>query len=175
VAALCTFIACAGYYMYGMGVSDIVIFNLPAALATACSCLVLINPIAKFALTMEPVAAAANTAAGGGKPLSGLPRLLVRTAVAVAILLAARSLPFLAYVMALVGSFMTISVSVTFPALCHIILCKPGQTAAKVRACVRVDIMGCRVLGSGGGREKSILLPQGCAGPVTHSLAGCFV
>ena len=45
--------------------------------------------------------------------------MLVRTALAIAVLMAARSLPFLAQVMALVGSFMTISVSVTFPALCH--------------------------------------------------------
>jgi hypothetical protein len=58
--------------MYGAGAADIVIFNLPTILATACSCLVLINPIAKFALTMEPVAAAANVAAGGGTPLTGM-------------------------------------------------------------------------------------------------------
>ena len=117
VAIVCTFIGSAGYYMYGSNVCDIVIFNLPAGvLATLCSCLVLINPIAKFALTMEPVGAAATKAAGA---TSGLPRLLVRTVVALSILAAARSLPFLAYVMALVGSFMTISVSVTFPAICH--------------------------------------------------------
>lgn len=46
-------------------------------------------------------------------------RLLTRTALAIGILLAARSVPFLGQVMALVGSFLTISVSVTFPPLCH--------------------------------------------------------
>jgi hypothetical protein len=40
VAAFCTFIAAAGYYMYGPAVADVVIFNLPPVLATACSCLV---------------------------------------------------------------------------------------------------------------------------------------
>ncbi|KAJ9525938.1 hypothetical protein QJQ45_009406 [Haematococcus lacustris] len=132
VAFLCTFIAAAGYYMYGAGAADIVIFNLPTLLATACSCLVLINPVAKFALTMEPVAAAANVAAGAGRPLTGLPRLAVRTALSLAILMAARSLPFLAHLMALVGSFMTISVSVTLPALCHLILLKGKLGTAKV-------------------------------------------
>jgi len=117
VATLCTFIGAAGYYMYGSGACDIVIFNLPpGVLATLCCSLVLINPVAKFALTMEPVGAAATKAAG---TTSGFPRLIVRTIVALSILAAARSLPFLAYVMALVGSFMTISVSVTFPAICH--------------------------------------------------------
>ena len=64
VAATCTFIGAAGYYMYGSGAADVVIFNLSGALATLCSCLVLINPPAKFALTLEPVAAATVRAAG---------------------------------------------------------------------------------------------------------------
>ncbi len=71
--------------------------------------------------------------AGGGKPLTGLPRLGVRTALALVILVAAKSVPFLAYVMSLVGSFMTISVSVTFPALCHLVLYKGQLTQTKVR------------------------------------------
>ncbi len=135
VAFLCSFIGGAGYYMYGTHAADVVIFNLPLVLATLCSSLVLITPPAKFALTMEPVAAAAQQAASGallgGRPLLGLPRALLRTAVALAILVAARSVPFLAYLMALVGSFMTVSVSVTFPALCHLTLVK-GQSAASV-------------------------------------------
>ncbi len=140
VALFCTFIGGAGYLMYGTAAADVVIFNLPAVLATVCSCLVLVTPPAKFALTMEPVAAAATNAAGGGKPLTGFPRAAVRTLVALAILVAARSLPFLAYVMALVGSFMTISVSVTFPAFCHLTLCK-GQPKSQVRASAELRIV----------------------------------
>jgi len=147
VALLCSFVGGAGYYMYGPRAADVVIFNLPTALATFCSCLVLINPIAKFALTMEPVAAAATRAANAS---SGLPRLAVRTAVAVAILLAARSLPFLAPFMALVGSFMTISVSVTFPALCNLILCREGMTAGRKAWNYFVALLGvtCTVAGT---------------------------
>ncbi len=119
MASLCTFIGAAGYYMYGPSAADVVIFNLKGNLAMACMCLVLINPVAKFALTMEPVGAAAARAADA--PKGSFKRLVVRTALAISILVAARSLPFLAYVMALVGSFMTISVSVTFPAICHLV------------------------------------------------------
>lgn len=81
--------------------------------------------------------AALSPRAGGGKPLSGVPRLAVRTALALAILFVAKSLPFLAYVMALVGSFMTISVSVTFPALCHLAIHRGRLSASKVRARAR--------------------------------------
>lgn len=51
---------------------------------------------------------------------SSLRRWAARTAVAVACLAAARFVPFLAYVMSLIGSFLTISVSVIFPAACHL-------------------------------------------------------
>lgn len=129
VAGLCTFIGAAGYYMYGPSAADIIIFNLPAGLlATMCCCMVLVNPVAKFALTMEPVAAALVKAAGSP---AGIGRLALRTGLSIAILLAAKSLPFLAYVMALVGSFMTVSVSVTFPAICHQILLKDSLSPAR--------------------------------------------
>lgn len=100
VAVLCTLMGCAGYYMYGTAALDIIPMNLGGNLAKLCAFVILINPVAKFALTMEPVAAAAQSAAGNP---AGIVRLAVRTVVAIAILMAARSLPFLAYVMALVS------------------------------------------------------------------------
>ncbi|PNH00569.1 Vacuolar amino acid transporter 1, partial [Tetrabaena socialis] len=117
VAALCTLMGAAGYHMYGTGALDLITFNLSGITAVACAVVILVNPPAKFALTMEPVAAALQGAVPGAR--KGLMRVATRTALAIAILCAARSLPFLAHVMALVGSFMTISVSVTFPPLCH--------------------------------------------------------
>lgn len=117
VAIMCTLMGAAGYYMFGTGALDLITFNLSGVLAALCASVILVNPIAKFALTMEPVSAALQSAVPGGR--QGLMRLVVRTVLAVAILMAARSLPFLAHLMALVGSFMTISVSVTFPPLCH--------------------------------------------------------
>lgn len=147
VALVCTFIGASGYFMYGPAAADIVIFNLPGVLATLCSCLILVNPIAKFALTMEPVAVAANKATGTS---TGPYKPIVRTVLALAILAAARSLPFLAYVMAFVGSFMTISVSVTFPAICHLILCKEGMTPLRAAWNYFVAFLGvtCTVFGT---------------------------
>ncbi|GFR41259.1 hypothetical protein Agub_g1934 [Astrephomene gubernaculifera] len=121
VALMCTLMGAAGYYMYGTGALDLVTFNLSGVLAALCASVILVNPIAKFALTMEPVSAAVQSVVPGGR--QGFMRLVARTALAIAILMAARSLPFLAHLMALVGSFMTISVSVTFPPLCHQVLC----------------------------------------------------
>lgn len=58
VGTICTFLGSAGYYMYGAGAMDVITFNLPAGvLKTLCASLILVNPMAKFALTMEPVSA----------------------------------------------------------------------------------------------------------------------
>lgn len=117
VATLCTLMGAAGYYMYGSNACDLIVFNLPKGIiASICGCLILVNPVAKFALTLEPVSAAVQNAASA---TAGFKRLVVRTAVGLAVLLAARSIPFLALLMSFIGSLMTISVSVTFPALCH--------------------------------------------------------
>ncbi|PNW85026.1 hypothetical protein CHLRE_03g168550v5 [Chlamydomonas reinhardtii] len=129
VAVICTLMGAAGYYMYGTGALDLVTFNMVGPLAAVCASVILINPVAKFALTMEPPAAALQGVIPGAK--KGIMRLLTRTALAIGILLAARSVPFLGQVMALVGSFLTISVSVTFPPLCHQVLCGHNNSALR--------------------------------------------
>eukprot|EP00892_Ulva_mutabilis_P007050 jgi/Ulvmu1/4717/UM002_0448.1 len=64
VATLCSFLGLAGYYMYGSGVLDVVTFNMHAGkLKTLCASMILVNPIAKFAITQEPVALAVRAAA----------------------------------------------------------------------------------------------------------------
>ncbi|KAG2499329.1 hypothetical protein HYH03_002906 [Edaphochlamys debaryana] len=140
VVVLCSLMGAAGYYMYGTGALDLVTFNMSGLLAAVCASVILINPIAKFALTMEPVSAAVQGVVPGGR--QGLMRLLARTGLAVAILMAARSLPFLAHLMALVGSFMTISVSVTFPPMCHQILCGHRNSPARSAFNYAVTLLG---------------------------------
>lgn len=120
--AICAVMGSLGYLMYGNGVKDVVTFNLPpGALAIMCASLILISPVAKFALCLEPFAAPATD--GAEKVTPGLPgavrRLIVRTGLAVSCLVTARFVSFLALLMALIGSFLTINVSLIFPALCH--------------------------------------------------------
>ncbi len=73
VAAQCTLIAAAGYAMYGAGALDVITFNLPRGLlATLCASLILVNPIAKFALTVDTPATAADAAVAAR--VTGAPR-----------------------------------------------------------------------------------------------------
>eukprot|EP00798_Chlamydomonas_sp_ICE-L_P003467 gene3467-13527_t len=151
VVAICLLIGCAGYYMYGPNAADVIVFNLPAGLlVTLCSCVILINPIAKFAVTMEPVAAALTRKITGGTSLVGLQRIALRTGLAIALLMAARSVPMLALVMSLLGSFLTISISITMPALCHLALLSSEMTAGEKAWDYFVATLGivCTVLGT---------------------------
>ena len=51
---------------------------------------------------------------------AGARRFAVRTSIGLATLALARYVPFLAYVMAFIGSLLTVSVSIIFPAACHL-------------------------------------------------------
>lgn len=52
IVTLCSFLGLAGYYMYGSGVLDVVTFNMRAGkMKTMCAAMILVNPIAKFAIT----------------------------------------------------------------------------------------------------------------------------
>uniref|UniRef100_A0A061SET5 Solute carrier family 32 (Vesicular inhibitory amino acid transporter) n=1 Tax=Tetraselmis sp. GSL018 TaxID=582737 RepID=A0A061SET5_9CHLO len=124
VGTCCALIAALGYYMYGNRVADVIIFSLPAGpLALLCSCLILINPLTKYALTLEPVCAAVQGSGLMARLQSGLRRVSIRGIVAVGTLVSAMYVPYLAMVMSLIGSVLTISVSVFLPALFHLKLC----------------------------------------------------
>lgn len=118
--------------------------------ATLCASIVLVNPIAKLALTMEPVAAATTSAvaartkgrvfsildrvprmgynkgilrrllAGAAGMNAQVRRLAVRTGMALACLTAACNVPFLALVMSLIGSLLTIGTAIILPVAIHL-------------------------------------------------------
>lgn len=124
VGSFCGLVGALGYYMYGSNAADVIIFSLPAGpLAFLCSCLVMINPITKYALTQEPVAAAVQSSAMGQLVPQMVRRVAIRTILGLVILGAAMFVPYLAMVMSLIGSVLTISISVILPALVHLKLC----------------------------------------------------
>ncbi|GAQ90047.1 Transmembrane amino acid transporter family protein [Klebsormidium nitens] len=139
VGAVCTLIGVVGYQMYGSEVMEEVTLNLPSgALAMLATALIVVNPFTKFALTMDPVARGLEGLLGLTKPgpsvagdtskkplLLPLPRILGRTALGGSALFLATSVPFFGSVMALIGSSLTLAVSVIFPSLAYLKLFGP--------------------------------------------------
>ena len=76
--------------------------------------LFLISPFSKFALTLEPVAAGADAALQ--YPRGSVAGRVVRTSLGLFALLLASRVPFFGIFMSLLGSFLTLTVSVMFPA-----------------------------------------------------------
>ena len=120
----CLALGCAGYASFGNEVSDQVTLSLDAgALATLAFGLTAINPFAKFALTLDPVAKGVDSKLGfrvRDSKSDALVSRLLRTALGVLTLGAAIKLPFFGVGMSLVGAALTLSVSVTFPSMCYL-------------------------------------------------------
>ncbi|GMH43182.1 hypothetical protein BSKO_11104 [Bryopsis sp. KO-2023] len=122
VGATCITMGIAGYCMYGSGTMEEVTLNLPPGLLSLVSTsLILVSPFTKFALTLEPVARGVEQHLGISikGPTGNLARLN-RTGLGLGALFLATQVPYFAQVMSIVGSFLTITVSVMFPALCHL-------------------------------------------------------
>lgn len=91
----------------------------PGALQLISIGLVLISPITKYALTLEPCAQGADGAIQrwlpGGHCPSLLQKRMTRTCLAGSTLVMAAKVPLFGIFMSILGSFLTLSVSVLFP------------------------------------------------------------
>ena len=95
--------------------------------------LILVSPITKFALTLEPVAQGVDQALRVSKQGSrGLVARAHRTGLALVALMLATKVPYFAYVMAIIGSFLTLTVSVVFPSLCYLKLYNKSISSREV-------------------------------------------
>eukprot|EP00873_Tetraselmis_striata_P005000 jgi/Tetstr1/425264/TSEL_015717.t1 len=123
VGATCLVVGVSGYLLYGEQTMEEVTMNLDdtSAAANLATALILISPFTKFALTLDPVARGVEEKLGidvGGE--GALKARLLRTGLGLGTLGMAAALPFFAALMALIGSFLTLVVSVIFPSLSYL-------------------------------------------------------
>mmetsp|Transcript_4672 Transcript_4672/g.16743 ORF Transcript_4672/g.16743 Transcript_4672/m.16743 type:complete len:541 (-) Transcript_4672:1403-3025(-) len=127
VGLVCVAIGFAGYSLYGDMSEQEITLNLPAGLlATVATALIVVNPCTKFALTLDPVAKFVERRIMAVRPATTSPEWdpectkTVRTGLGLFCLYLATSVPSFAYVMSLIGSFLTMIVSVIFPSCCYL-------------------------------------------------------
>ncbi|XP_015576789.2 amino acid transporter AVT1I [Ricinus communis] len=120
--------AVLGYLMYGEYLKSQVTLNLPIRKISAKIAIytTLVNPLTKYAVVTAPVAKAIEDAfrLNDSKSLS----ILIRTAIMISTLVVALTIPFFGYVMAFIGAFLSVTVSMLLPCLCYLRINKAART-----------------------------------------------
>lgn len=124
--------AILGYIMYGEDLISQVTLNLPTrsigskiAIYTT-----LINPLTKYAIVVSPLATAIEDALSlhTSRPARLTVRtVLVRTILVISTVVVALFIPFFGSIMALIGSFLSISASILIPCLCYLKIDKTSR------------------------------------------------
>ena len=124
VALNCLALGIAGYCLFGDDVADQVTLSLPPGqLATVAFALTTVNPLAKFALTLDPVAKGVDEKLNLdviAKAGDALTSRAFRTLLGIGSLGLAVKLPFFGVGMSLLGAVLTLTVSVVFPSACYL-------------------------------------------------------
>ncbi|CAN6484712.1 unnamed protein product [Victoria cruziana] len=142
---ICTFsygsTAIIGYLMYGNALKSQVTLNLPVEKLSSkiAIFITLVNPFTKYALIVTPIAAAIedNLVSKG----TTITSLLSRTMLVASTVLVALVVPSFGDMMALIGSFLSISLSVLFPCICYLKICR--KSVLEVLMIAVIIVVGC--------------------------------
>lgn len=112
--------AVLGYSIFGQNLMSQITLNLPTQNMSSKIAIwtTLINPITKYAIIISPIATAIEDTYPfrDSKSIS----LLIRSAILISTVVVALAVPFFGYVMAFIGSFLSVTVSILLPCLCYL-------------------------------------------------------
>ncbi|KAH7301950.1 hypothetical protein KP509_23G049700 [Ceratopteris richardii] len=116
-------IAVIGFLMFGDAIRSQVTLNLPKGRPASKLAIIttLVNPFSKYALTVTPLAAAIEELLSVSLKSwrFWMWGIAIRTLIVMSTVLIALAVPFFAYLMALVGAFLSTTVAITVPCLCY--------------------------------------------------------
>ncbi|CAI0448015.1 unnamed protein product [Linum tenue] len=119
--------AVMGYLMYGEHLKSQVTLNLPIAKISSQVAIytTLVNPVAKYAVIIGPVATAVEEkfVFENSRALC----ILVRTVILISTVIVALTVPFFGYVMAFIGSSLSVIASLILPCLCYVRINKSAR------------------------------------------------
>ncbi|KAL6135633.1 hypothetical protein ACLB2K_067860 [Fragaria x ananassa] len=146
---LCTIcyasMAVFGYLMFGSTVQSQITLNLPTNKVSSQVAIytTLVNPISKFALMVTPIMVAVKRRFPHYQNKRFF-NILVSTTLVISCVIVALAVPFFAYLMALVGAFLSVTASIIMPCLCYL---KISGTYRRI-GCEMLIIWGIILLGA---------------------------
>ncbi|XP_042481283.1 amino acid transporter AVT1C-like [Macadamia integrifolia] len=145
---LCTLlyagVALMGYKMFGESIQSQFTLNLPHDLVASKIAVwtTVVNPFTKYALTITPVAMSLEELIPSNHRKSHMYAILIRTALVISTLLVGLSIPFFGLVMALIGSLLTMLVTLILPCACFLSILRGKVTRLQVLLCILIIIVG---------------------------------
>ncbi|XP_073223212.1 amino acid transporter AVT1C-like [Cicer arietinum] len=164
--AICTTmyftVAVMGYSMYGETTLSQYTLNMPRGLVASKIAVwtTVVNPFTKYALNIAPVAMSLEELIPSNNSNFQFYSICIRTALVVSTLLVGLSVPFFGLVMSLIGSLLTMFVSLILPAACFLSIKNGRISRSQVALCVVVIIVGFVSCGFGSYSAISEIIEQ---------------
>ncbi|KAK3408923.1 hypothetical protein EUGRSUZ_J01066 [Eucalyptus grandis] len=146
--AICTVmyagVAILGYLMFGEQTQSQFTLNMPqdSVASKIAVWTTVVNPFTKYALTMSPVAMSLEELIPSSHVKSYAYAILIRTALVISTLIVALSIPFFGLVMSLIGSLLTMLVTLILPCACFLSIMKGKVTRFQAAFCGLIIIVG---------------------------------
>lgn len=145
---ICTFlyagVAIMGYLMFGESTQSQFTLNMPQDFVASKIAVwtTVVNPFTKYALTISPVAMSLEELIPSNQLKSHMYAILIRTALVISTLLVALSIPFFGLVMALIGSLLTMLVTLILPCVCFLSILRGKITRFQGSLCILIIAVG---------------------------------
>ncbi|KZV57202.1 vacuolar amino acid transporter 1-like [Dorcoceras hygrometricum] len=145
-------VAVFGFLMFGEATDPQFTLNLPKTLIASkiAGWTVVVAPVTKFSLSLTPVALGIEELLPPAQSRSQLMSILIRTSLVFSTLIIALTIPYFGSVMAMIGSFLVMLVSVIVPCACYMRIHRGGLTKLQIAACLFIIVVGvfCAIVGT---------------------------
>ncbi|CAK7325425.1 unnamed protein product [Dovyalis caffra] len=133
-----------GYTMFGEKTESQFTLNLPQDLVASKIAVwtTVVNPFTKYALTISPVAMSLEELIPSNRMKSHMYAICIRTALVISTLLVGLSIPFFGLVMSLIGSLLTMLVTLILPCACFLSILRGKTTRFQGAACIMIIAVG---------------------------------
>nr|GME14488.1 vacuolar amino acid transporter 1-like [Ipomoea batatas] len=136
--------AVLGYMMFGDLAESQFTLNMPTELVASKIAVwtTVVNPFTKYALTMLPVAMSIEEFIPSDQVKSYMYSMLIRTALVISTLIIGLLIPFFGLVMSLIGSLLTMLVTLILPCACYMSIVRGKISYIQASACVLIIGVG---------------------------------